>query len=119
LGVTISDEASYYLKAALLLIAVIVSLVAAYRVWEELHDVEEPDSPDDLLASFEQARAEGALNDQELDRVRQQLRLGEAKEPAATTRSDSLEVNPLEDLPSGREGGPALPEANEGNRNPP
>ena len=51
-------------------------LIAAYRTWEEISDVEEPDSPADLLESFEQAHQEGELDQQELDRVRTLLSTG-------------------------------------------
>jgi hypothetical protein len=36
--------------------------------------VEEPDSPGDLLASFEQAHAAGELDDEEFERVRARLK---------------------------------------------
>jgi len=62
-----------YIGLALLAVLLVVALVKAYRVWEELHDVEEPDSPVDLLASFEQAHAAGELDDEELERVRERL----------------------------------------------
>src|SRR5438132_6743905 len=98
-----SDEASYYFWGALLVITLVAALVKAYRVWEEIHDVEEPDSPADLLESFEQAHAAGALDDQELDRVRRQL----AGEPAAEERP-GLRTEPMPEKPL--EGGPAVEE---------
>ncbi len=70
LTAAISFGAYYYVGLVLLSIIMIALLVHAYRVWEEIHDVEEPDSPSDLLDSFEQAHAEGELDAQELDRVR-------------------------------------------------
>ena len=42
-------------------------------VWGEIHDVEEPDSPTDLLASFQQAHAQGELDDAEFARVTEKL----------------------------------------------
>ena len=42
-------------------------------MWEEIHDVEEPDSPTDLLESFEEAHAAGELDDEEFERVRRRL----------------------------------------------
>lgn len=51
----------------------VVALVKAYQMWEELHDVEEPDSPTDLLESFEEARATGDLDDEEFERIRRRL----------------------------------------------
>ena len=63
-----------YVPLALLAALLAASLLKAMRVWGEIHDVEEPDSPSDLLASFEQAHAEGALDDAEFARVSAQLR---------------------------------------------
>ena len=40
-----SFGATYYVGLVLLGIIMVVVLVYAYRVWEEIHDVEEPDSP--------------------------------------------------------------------------
>jgi len=63
----------YYGGLALLIVLMAIALVKAYRVWEEIKDVEEPDSPADLLEAFEQARAEGELSAEEMERVRQRL----------------------------------------------
>ncbi len=63
----------YYVGLAVIVIIVIGTLIAAYRTWVEIHDVEEPDSPADLLETFRQAHAQGAIDDQELDRVRMLL----------------------------------------------
>ena len=65
---------SYYTKLIVLGIIMIVVLVYAYRVWEEIHDVEDPDSPSELLNSFEQAHVKGELDAQEFDRLRTLLR---------------------------------------------
>ncbi len=62
-----------YIGLALLAVLLVVALIKAYRVWEEIHDVEEPDSPADLLAAFKQAHAAGELDDEELERVRERL----------------------------------------------
>ena len=37
-------------------------------MWEDIHDVEEPDSPADLLATFEEAHAAGEMDDEEFER---------------------------------------------------
>jgi hypothetical protein len=73
LTAAVSFSASYYVGLALLSIIMVVVMVHAYRVWEEIHDVEEPDSPSELLDSFEQAYAEGELDARELDRLRKIL----------------------------------------------
>jgi hypothetical protein len=79
---------SYYVGLALLIGLMVIALVKAYRVWEEIRDVEEPDSPADLLESFEQARAEGELNDEEMERVRQ--RLARSAMPAPPPKKPSV-----------------------------
>jgi hypothetical protein len=63
----------YYLGLAILLILLTVAVVKSYGMWEEIHDVEEPDSPTDLLEAFEEAHAAGELDDAELERVRRRL----------------------------------------------
>ena len=75
----------YYLGLGILLVLMVVAVVKAYQMWEELHDVEEPDSPIDLLESFEQAHAAGELDDEEFARVRERLAgpiTGEAEKSA-------------------------------------
>jgi hypothetical protein len=62
-----------YIPLVLLAVLLAASLKKAISVWQEIHDVEEPDAPGDLLASFEQAHAEGELDDVELARVREKL----------------------------------------------
>ena len=95
----------------------VVALVASYRVWEEIHDVEEPDSPDDLLESFEQAHAAGVLNDQEFDRVRQQFQGDSTSTGKANQRSGPLLENPLEGIPTSGDTGPSAPTVDDGSRN--
>jgi hypothetical protein len=63
----------YYLGLAILVVLMVVALVKAYQMWEELHDIEEPDSPTDLLESFEEAHSAGELDDEEFERVRRRL----------------------------------------------
>jgi uncharacterized membrane protein len=71
-GLTVSQR-YYYVGLALLVVLLVIAVVKAYRVWEEIHDVEEPDSPAELLESFEEAHAAGELNDEEYERVRRLL----------------------------------------------
>ena len=63
----------YYVGLGVLAVLMLVAGIKAYRMWEELHDVAEPDSPADLLEAFEEAHAAGELDDQEFERVRQRL----------------------------------------------
>ncbi len=103
----------YYLGLALVLVIVVITLIAFLRTWGEINDVEEPDSPADLLESFEKAHAEGELNDRELDRVRRLLAAGGGSEmaiPSERRPSDSARPtvgpsSPAEDSNSARFGG--------------
>jgi uncharacterized membrane protein len=63
----------YYVGLAILLVLMVLASVQAYRMWEEIHDVEEPDSPAELLEAFEEAHALGELDDEEFARVRRRL----------------------------------------------
>jgi uncharacterized membrane protein len=67
------STSNYYLGLAILLALLFIALVQAYRMWVEIHDVEEPDSPTDLLETFEEAHAAGELDDEEFERVRRRL----------------------------------------------
>jgi hypothetical protein len=78
----------YYAGLTILTVLLVVALVKAYRMWEEIHDVEEPDSPTDLLETFEEAHAAGELDDEEFERVRRRLAHApdqRADTPAATS----------------------------------
>jgi uncharacterized membrane protein len=63
----------YYVGLGVLVVLMLVAGIKAYRMWEELQDVAEPDSPADLLETFEEAHAAGELDDQEFERVRRRL----------------------------------------------
>ena len=80
----------YYVGLAILLVLMVLASVQAYKMWEEIHDVEEPDSPAELLEAFEEAHALGELDDEEFARV--QRRLGgpssENEKPPALTDGD-------------------------------
>ncbi len=69
---------SNHAKLIIMGIVMIVVFGSAYRVWQEIHDVEDPDSPGELLDSFEQAHAEGELDAQELARLRKLLLEGQS-----------------------------------------
>ncbi len=71
-GLNVSGQ-YYYVGLAILGVLMLVALIKAYQMWEEIHEVEEPDSPTDLLKSFEDARTAGELDDEEFERVRQRL----------------------------------------------
>jgi hypothetical protein len=69
----IESLATRYLPLALFVVLLAVLLTKAVRVWQEIHEVEDPATPDELLASLEDAHAAGDLDDDEIAKVRQQL----------------------------------------------
>jgi hypothetical protein len=63
-----------YLPFILLTVVLVPLLIKARRVWEEIHEVEEPVLPADLLETFEQAHADGEIDDEEFARIRERLK---------------------------------------------
>jgi hypothetical protein len=59
----------------LVLLSVLLALllIKMYRERQDILDVEDPDTPEDLLRSFELAHQAGELDDAEFERVKQQL----------------------------------------------
>jgi uncharacterized membrane protein len=57
----------------LLSVLIVLLLIKLYRERQDILDVEDPDSPEDLLRSFELAHRAGELDDDEFERVKQQL----------------------------------------------
>jgi hypothetical protein len=109
----------YWIGVGLLVVVLLVGLYKGYREWQEIHDVEEPDSPEDLLRSFREAHALGELDDDEMRRVEERLsipsasggpdnraRLSAAPRPSSVEpRSEargrvSAEGKPAEDAPT-------------------
>ena len=68
-----SVRATTYLPLALLAVLLTVLLVKAVGMWQEIHEAQEPITTSDLLDTFEQAHADGELDDDEFARVREQL----------------------------------------------
>jgi len=85
----------YYVGLGVLGVLMLVAGIKAYRMWEEIHDVPEPDLPTDLLETFEEAHAAGELDDEEFERVRQRL-LGPADtgSPAPSVHPEMDEHDP-------------------------
>lgn len=71
------NGAPYYIGLAVLVVAMIWGAVLAYRSWEEAHEDLAPATRDELLDVFEQARADGELDETEFARVRRRLDGGE------------------------------------------
>lgn len=72
----VSAATWYNVGLIVVLLSLLIVGTVAYRAWHEAHEDIEPVSPEDLLASFEEARAAGELDDEEYERVRQRIREG-------------------------------------------
>ena len=69
----LSPAAWYNIGLVVVLVALAIAGVMAYQVWHEVNEEIEPATPEELLASFEQARSEGELDDEEYARVRREI----------------------------------------------
>ena len=67
---------AYYAGLAVVTLVVVIAAIGFYRVWLEVREEEEPDSPDEVLESFRRAHAAGEIDDQELERVTRVLAPG-------------------------------------------
>jgi hypothetical protein len=77
----------YYVGLALVVAILVGALIGFYRTWMEIHEEEEPDSPEELLESFREAHAAGEIDDRELERVRGLLLPSEGETAGIGTRS--------------------------------
>jgi hypothetical protein len=66
----------YYVGLAVVVAILVVTLIGFYRTWMEIHEDEEPDSPEDMLDSFREAHAAGQIDDRELERLQKLLSVG-------------------------------------------
>ena len=90
----LSTAAWYNMGLVVVLVVLAIAGVMAYRVWREVNEEIEPATPEELLASFAQARAEGELDDEEYDRVRRQIektasRPAPTQQPGGDDQSDN------------------------------
>jgi uncharacterized membrane protein len=80
---------STILPVSLFAVVLVLLLIKVYRERQDILDVEEPDSPEDLLRSFEDAHRAGDLDNEEFERVKKRLGLsmshGGAGGPAPAT----------------------------------
>jgi uncharacterized membrane protein len=72
LGV-ISDRAWYNIGLGVVLLVLAVAFYWAYQMWSEVNEEVDPATADELMASFDQARAAGELNDEEYAEVRRRI----------------------------------------------
>jgi hypothetical protein len=77
----ISSATWYNIGLGVVLVALVVAGILAYRVWSEVNEDLEPASPEELLATFDQARAEGELDEEEYNRVRRHFEKAIPRQP--------------------------------------
>jgi hypothetical protein len=82
----LSAGAWYNLGLVVLLVALACAGYWAYQVWHEVNEDEPPATAEELLASFEQARAAGELDDEEYARVRKRLEETGGRPPRPSSR---------------------------------
>lgn len=93
--------AIYYVGLAVIVLILVGTLIAFYRTWVEIHEDEEPNSPQDLMESFREAHAAGQIDDGELERVRRLLLTGEGEVKGASGRTPPLRSAPGREVPEG------------------
>jgi len=92
-----------YLPSILLLVALIVAGVVAYRLWSEMTEDLEPASHSEVLEELEQAYAEGEMDEAEFRRIRQLLGPGKSLQGARPADGQSKGHRDLDE--------PAIPES--------
>lgn len=82
---SLSDSAWYNIGLVIVVAALIVAGVLAYRVYSEVNEDVAPASPDELLAAFEKARFEGELDEEEFERVRRRFDSSAPRQPSVVS----------------------------------
>lgn len=85
---SLSPAAWYNLGLVVVLLALAIAAVLAYRVWHEVNEEIEPATPEELLASFDQARSDGELDEEEYVRVRHELEKNLFKPPTSKLKGN-------------------------------
>jgi hypothetical protein len=81
----LSEAAWYNIGLVVVVAALIVAGIMAYRVYGEVNEDVDPASPEEVLAAFEQARAEGELDEEEYERVRRRFDASLSQPPDSST----------------------------------
>jgi uncharacterized membrane protein len=88
----ISPGAWYNIGLVVVLLTLAFASYWAYQVWHEVNEEEEPATTEELLASFEQARAAGELDDEEYARVRKRIEESATSPPQTPSRKPGQET---------------------------
>ncbi|SIO34331.1 hypothetical protein SAMN05444166_3942 [Singulisphaera sp. GP187] len=76
----------WYLPLALLLAALLIGLTLAYRLWQDMHEDDDPVSDRERLNELEEAHFAGELDADELRRVRELLSRSNSPSPPEPSR---------------------------------
>jgi hypothetical protein len=95
----ISPATWYNAGLVVLLFVMAFACYWAYQVWSEVNEEEEPASTEELLASFEQARAQGDLDEAEYERVRKRIEETGDCPPGASAKKPGRRATGGKDLP--------------------
>ncbi|WP_406694632.1 hypothetical protein V5E97_26580 [Singulisphaera sp. Ch08] len=76
----------WYIPLALFLMAMLVGLLMAYRLWQEMHEDDDPASDHERLSELEEAHFAGELDADELRRVRELLSRSNSPSPPEPLR---------------------------------
>jgi uncharacterized membrane protein len=69
----LSPEAWYNLGLVVVILALVVSSILGYRAWQEAHEDTAPATSEELMASFEEARARGEIDEEEYAKIRERI----------------------------------------------
>lgn len=101
-AVRVASGPAYNIGLVVVVVVMIIALVGFYRVWSEVREEEEPDSPEELLEGFREAHAAGQIDDRELERVSALLSPGAAGEKLPRARKPI--IGPDAETPGGDPG---------------
>jgi uncharacterized membrane protein len=92
----ISARAWYNIGLAVVLLSLAVAFYWAYQMWSEVNEEVDPATAEELMFSFDQARAAGELDDEEYAKVRKRI-------------EQTGSAGPRTDLPDSRKARPKPP----------
>jgi uncharacterized membrane protein len=100
----ISARAWYNIGLAVVLLVLVLACYWAYQMWIEVNEEVDPATANELMASFDQARAAGELDEEEYAKVRKRIEeTGSAG--TRTGSSDKGKARPGPPGPSSQAGG--------------
>jgi len=93
----ISAQAWYNIGLAVVLLVLALALYWAYQIWTEVNEEVDPATADELMASFDQARAAGDLDEEEYAKVRSRIeQAGSAETRTGSPDQGNAQTKPPE-----------------------